>query len=483
MTKTKTTVLVSVPVLALMAAVIAVKLLFFPSVNDKFFQVRNNGVLRQAPPGLVVVRPTHFPKPPTNGMAFANVKGVQWMVGRNVTFQNLIAMAYSYNPGRISLPVGVPKNNFDFLVTVPKDPEQHLQSAIRRKLGYVAEKETRGTPVLALKVEDPNSPGLKVSTAAREDISQKNGRLYFTHAQLRVVTDGLENFFKTPIVDKTGLTNFYDFSLVWDAQTARQIQSGTLDRETGRKILAEWGLGLEPDTASMEMLVVSKGLPAMAAPADKTRVLLGPLNPGAESGSENWFYGMSGTASLSVDSTEPATGAKDFMLGNTTVGRENHADWRSEIFPLGAAANGGKPVAFSFAYKLSDAVKDGDNLRVQFRFYDKATNYLDQKEFWVGSQSHDSAMTSYKTITTSGILAPPGAQMSDVAMSANFYDGDNWSSGTGRFDNIFVTTLRPFAWLKVVTWVMVLAGVAGLTALAIHFGRRSAGRNRMVTSG
>ena len=128
-------------------------------------------------------------------------------------------------------------------------------------------------------------------------------------------------------------------------------------------------------------------------------------------------------------------------------------------------------------------MKDGDNLRVQFRFYDKATNYLDQKEFWVGSQSHDSAMTSYKTITTSGILAPPGAQMSDVAMSANFYDGDNWSSGTGRFDNIFVTTLRPFAWLKVVTWVMVLAGVAGLTALAIHFGRRSAGRNRMVTSG
>ena len=83
-----------------------------------------------------------------------------------------------------------------------------------------------------------------------------------------MVTDGLENFFKTPIVDKTGLTNYYDFSLVWDAQTARQIQSGTLDQATGQKILAEWGLGLEPDTASMEMLVVSKGVPAMAAPAE-----------------------------------------------------------------------------------------------------------------------------------------------------------------------------------------------------------------------
>jgi uncharacterized protein (TIGR03435 family) len=63
---------------------------------------------------------------------------------------------------------------------------------------------------------------------------------------------------KTPVVDKTDLTNFYDFSLIWDAKTAQQIQNNTLDNETGRKILAEWGLGLEPDTASIEMLVVKK---------------------------------------------------------------------------------------------------------------------------------------------------------------------------------------------------------------------------------
>jgi uncharacterized protein (TIGR03435 family) len=76
--------------------------------------------------------------------------------------------------------------------------------------------------------------------------------------KLNLVTDGLENILKTPVVDKTGLTNFYDFSLIWDAHTAQQIQNGTLDNETGRKILAEWGLGLEPDTASIEVLVVKK---------------------------------------------------------------------------------------------------------------------------------------------------------------------------------------------------------------------------------
>lgn len=255
-------VLVSVLVLVLVAAVVAVKVIFFPSVSDKFFQI-NPQRLQNVPPGLVVVRPTHFPASPQKssptGMSITSVKGAMWIVGRNVTFQQLIAAAYGYNPGRIALPVGAPKVNFDCLVTVPKDPEARLQAAIKRKLGYTAQKETRDTDVLALKVENPNSDGLKASSdSEKENTNVKNGRLYFTHTHLSTVTDGLEGILKTPVVDKTGLTNYYDFSLIWDAHTAQQIQSGTLDNETGKKILAEWGLGLEPDTASIEMLVVKK---------------------------------------------------------------------------------------------------------------------------------------------------------------------------------------------------------------------------------
>jgi uncharacterized protein (TIGR03435 family) len=243
----------------LAGAVVAVKMIFFPSIDDKFFQNRNSSILQHAPPGLAIVRVTHFPKTQTNGMMVAQVKRAQWMVGRNVTFQNLIATAYSYNPGRVALPTGAPKNNFDFLVTMPSDPQTHLQSAIKRKLGYVAQKETRDAPVFALKVEDPNSTGIKASpNNERQNVSEKGGRLYFTHTKLNMITDGLEGLVKMPVVDKTGMTNYYNFSLAWDAQTRQQIQSGNLDKETGIKILGEWGLGLEPDTASIEMLVVKK---------------------------------------------------------------------------------------------------------------------------------------------------------------------------------------------------------------------------------
>jgi uncharacterized protein (TIGR03435 family) len=257
MTRTTKIILAGAAALILVAAVVAVKMIFFPSVKDAWFQT-NGQRLQQVPQGLVVVRPTHFPKSPTNGMAYAN-GGKRRMVGRNVTFQQLIAVAYSYNPGRVQLPPSAPKNNFDFLVTTPADPEDHLRTAIRKKTGCTASVETRDTDVLALKVEDPNSPGLKVSDAGeKEGVSPKNGRLYFTHQRLAVITGGLEQMLKTPVVDKTGLTNIYDFSLVWDAQIQRGIQGGMLDPETGKKILAEWGLGLEPDTASIEMLVVKK---------------------------------------------------------------------------------------------------------------------------------------------------------------------------------------------------------------------------------
>lgn len=256
----KTILLAGVAVLALAAAV-AVKMFFFPSVDDKYFVISPQR-LRLAPPGLAIVRPTHFPNSPQKssppGMMQTQVKGVRWMVGRNVSFQQLIAVAYGHNPGRITLPPDAPKGNFDYLVTMPKDPETQLQAAIRRQLGYTAAVETLDTPVMALKIENPALPGLKVSTATREDVSPKGGRLYFTHAQLSIVTEGLQGMLKTPVVDETGLTNFYDFSLAWDAKTQREIQTGTMETDTGGKILAEWGLGLEPDTASLEMLVVKK---------------------------------------------------------------------------------------------------------------------------------------------------------------------------------------------------------------------------------
>jgi uncharacterized protein (TIGR03435 family) len=261
MTKTKTTVLV-VAVLLFIAAAVIIKLVFFPSIKDVWFTM-NRRSLQQVPANLVVIRRTHFANSPRKGVFYAstqqNGENVQRMMGRNVSLLDVIAVAYSHAPGRVALPPDAPKVNYDFLVTVAENPEERLQSAIRRKLGYTAQLETRDTPILALKVEDPNSPGLTVSSDdEKESEDLKDGKLYFKHTRVSILTGGLEQGLKEPVIDETGLTNFYDFSLVWDQRIQQMMQSGSFDLDAVKKILDGWGLGLEPDTASLEMLVVRR---------------------------------------------------------------------------------------------------------------------------------------------------------------------------------------------------------------------------------
>ena len=259
----KAKALAGIGILALLAAAIFVKWALFPSVKEDYFAM-NDRSLRQAGSGLVVVRPTRFAKSHFNGIISTIVpsfgKPVRRIMGRNVTFNDLIAAAYGQNTGRVVLPSDAPATNFDFLVTVRSHPEQRLQEAIRKNLGFVARLESRNVEVLALKMENPNLPGLVVSDAGKkENVSYDDGKLRFTHVRVGALAGGLEQAFGTPVVDRTGLTNVYDFSLAWGPEVQEQLRNGPTARALLNKIVKDWGLALKPDTAPVEMLVVKKG--------------------------------------------------------------------------------------------------------------------------------------------------------------------------------------------------------------------------------
>lgn len=257
-------IITAVVVTLVLAAAITVKWIFFPSIKDEYFSM-NQRSLHQAPSGIVVVRPTHFPKSFRKGVMSDVIqksgRPVWQMVGRNVTFQELVASAYGRSPDRVVLPVDAPKTNFDFLVTASGDVQHRLQTAIRKKLGFIAHAEMRDQEVLAMKVQDASLPGLTLSDAsAKPNVNFDHGKLHFTHMRLQMITGGLEQVFKKPVVDRTALTNFYDFSVVMDAQTQRQLQNETNAAVAVKKILAGWGIGLVPDSDRVEMLVVRSAI-------------------------------------------------------------------------------------------------------------------------------------------------------------------------------------------------------------------------------
>jgi uncharacterized protein (TIGR03435 family) len=258
--KHKTKALVGALVLALVVAAV-VKFMFFPSIRNDYFALNQRSLL-QVPAGLLVFRPTRFPYLRQEETLYVRAPHGGdhdvWMVGRNAPLREVIAAAYEEKPGYVVLPPDASKGNFDFLVTVKRNQTQQLRAIIRRKLGYIAQIETRDTEVLALKVANGQLSGLTVSgddekrSAAFDDL-----KIHFTNMPVVVVIQVLESYLDQPMVDKTGLTNFYDYAMAYDAQTRFALQDSATARSTVDKVVQPLGLKLESDMASVEVLVVN----------------------------------------------------------------------------------------------------------------------------------------------------------------------------------------------------------------------------------
>ncbi len=256
----KTTILMTASMaILLVVAAMVVKGQFFSTVRDAYFLAITDK-LRLVPANLVVVRLSHFPPSDHDRIRHVHANDhVVRTVGHNVSLRDMMAEAYDCDIGRVVLPAGAPKDGFDFLVTTPTDTLKHLQVAIKKELGYTAHFESRSIDILNLKVINPSLPGLTVSPDSEsDDTNYKDGKLYFKHQPLGVVLKGLEAALSVPVEDQTGLTNFYDFSLVWNQELQQKMKTGGLDEDHVNKFLNGWGLALEPDTKTMDMLIVEK---------------------------------------------------------------------------------------------------------------------------------------------------------------------------------------------------------------------------------
>jgi uncharacterized protein (TIGR03435 family) len=246
-TKAKTAIVVGVVALAAVGATgVAFNVIFFkPSVEDVFKHHDNATFLKKAP-SVVVLRPTQY----ANQGDWINGDGNRFL-GRNRSMPWVLAAAYDVGPERMVLPVDLPTSRFDYLVTASSTPRAVLQNELKKQFGLVARTETRTTNVLVLKVHKYGVPGLKINTHINENsILIGNEEATLKGFPMSSVADSLGGYFvNTPVVDETGLTNRYDFTLRWKGDIG--------DADVMNQVLQnELGLELVPDQRPIEMLVV-----------------------------------------------------------------------------------------------------------------------------------------------------------------------------------------------------------------------------------
>ena len=241
--KKKMVIVLVVTILSLAVIGFFVERKISPPLQDRYFSLDAS-----TPPNLIAIRPAHFIPPDDRGnywQQFTNAgKVTTYLSGRGVTVQEMIAAAYGFSQSRIVFPSDMPSGQFDYVVSVPEKEKEELQAVIKSKWGYIAHEEKRDTEVLALTVELSDLPGLQISTNTVR--SYRAGKL--TRFNVNVLVWPLENRLQQPVVDETGLTNFYDFR--WNF--------GARDKAAIDKQLAGLGLGLEPKTEPLDMLVVEK---------------------------------------------------------------------------------------------------------------------------------------------------------------------------------------------------------------------------------
>ena len=253
-TKTKTVVLVGAILVAVAAAAV-IKWGLSPAVKDSYFQTSYMR-FQTVPKNLLVVRPTHFTDGTVNFVASTSPKpgqNVLRMMGRDVSLEQVVAAAYGANVSRIVPPLLKPKNNFDYLVTVPDRQQERFQAAIKKKLGYTAHWEDRDTDVLLLETTSPDPPGFTLSKTGNPGVSGQNGKYWFTHMRLSSIVGFLEYTSRQPVLDRTGLTNYYNFSIEMNWRGTNGPNREQLETQLGYM-----GLKLEPATESVRMLIVEK---------------------------------------------------------------------------------------------------------------------------------------------------------------------------------------------------------------------------------
>jgi hypothetical protein len=246
--------------LGLSTAVVVFKVVYFPAIKDSYFQP-NYKHFQNLPRGLFVLRPTHFTAP-TNGLAYSaedsspSGEHVTLLMGRNQSFEQLMTQAYGgYQPYTV-FPLSTPKGNYDYLCTIlDSRAGEHLQAAIRKKLGYTATWQERDAEVLLLNMRRPASPGLRPASGAKNSEAwlDSETRLEFRNRALWTLANEIERAINMPVLDQTGRPEALDF----DLNCARADLAGR-NWESIDQALGQLGLELVSTNLPTKMLVVER---------------------------------------------------------------------------------------------------------------------------------------------------------------------------------------------------------------------------------
>ena len=187
-----------------------------------------------------------------------------YIMGLGAPVKDVVMCAYGSRVSQTIFPEGLSTNRYDFIANLSTGNEarrnsEELQMEIQRKLGLTAHREMRETDVLILTLEQRGAPDLQPADpntprAPKKGTYRGKGPGYYSRGNAPIVDliDVLEQYFKVPVVNRTGLGGMFDMELTWDDPDPERHNEEGLKKA----LLEQLGLKLAPGREALEMLVV-----------------------------------------------------------------------------------------------------------------------------------------------------------------------------------------------------------------------------------
>jgi hypothetical protein len=190
----------------------------------------------------------------------ASTLGTEAWMGLGTPPEAIVWSAYHESPWRTAFLTAPPLGRYDWIAKLPRgarpqDAYAALQNQVEKTLGLVGHLEMRNTNVLILRVARPNAQGLKPSGGGNGGsiVYPQLGEIAIKNEPTRSL-ECLENYFRVPIIDQTGLAGNFDINLKWpEASWGHHNLAGLK-----QALRDQLGLELVPTNMPIEMLVVEK---------------------------------------------------------------------------------------------------------------------------------------------------------------------------------------------------------------------------------
>jgi uncharacterized protein (TIGR03435 family) len=186
----------------------------------------------------------------------------QAMTLKHVSLSRAIEMAYDVKPARIVAETKLPREKYDFYITVPpvnEHPKKQevfeavFAQAVEATFGLTVKRETRDIDVLVLKTNAKSREALSKSTNPDGKYLAGWNEAAATNKPLSVLREELEVASAMPVFDETHLSNHYDFDIKWKQKDyAHPNVPGMIDAVKGL------GVDLVPMKKSLEVIIVRK---------------------------------------------------------------------------------------------------------------------------------------------------------------------------------------------------------------------------------